>query len=165
MSVRNLIPWGRRNLTPSSEDALHPVVSLQREMNRLFDDMFRGFDMTFPADFGARALNGSWPRLEVSDDTDAVRVSADLPGMEEKDVEVLLEDNVLTIRGETNSHTEDSKKQFSERYYGRFERRIQLGHEVEEDKITASLKNGVLEVVLPKDESASSRVKRIPLNG
>lgn len=163
MSVRNLIPWGRR--TPASDDSLHPVVSLQREMNRLFDDMFRGFDMSFPADFGARALNGSWPRLEVSDDDDAVRVSAELPGMEEKDVEILLEDNVLTIRGETSSHTEDSKKQFSERYYGRFERRIQLGHEVEEDKITASLKNGVLEVVLPKDQSASSRVKRIPLNG
>src|SRR5690606_40296168 len=87
MSVRNLIPWGRR--TPASDDSLHPVVSLQREMNRLFDDMFRGFDMSFPADFGARALNGSWPRLEVSDDDDAVRVSAELPGMEEKDVEIL----------------------------------------------------------------------------
>lgn len=164
MSVRNLIPWGRRNLTPSSENALHPVVSLQREMNQLFDDMFRGFDMSFPADFGARALSGSWPRLEVSDDNDAVRVSADLPGMEEKDVEVLLEDNVLTIRGETASRTEDSEKQFSERYYGRFERRIQLGHDVEEDKITAKLKNGVLEVVLPKDKTAGLRAKRIPLS-
>src|SRR5690606_8634538 len=114
MSVRNLIPWGRRSLTPtSSEENMHPIFSLQREMNRMFDDMFRGFDMTFPADFGARALGGNWPRLEVSDDEDAVRVSAELPGMEEKDVELLLEDGVLTVRGEKRSENEDAKKHFS----------------------------------------------------
>lgn len=165
MSVRNLIPGGRRSLTPaSSQDSMHPVVSLQREMNRLFEDMFRGFEMSFPADFGARALSGGWPQLEVNDDDDAVRVSAELPGMEEKDVELLLEDGVLTVRGEKRSQNEDAKKHFSERYYGSFERRIQLGYEIEEDKVKADFKNGVLEVVLPKDKSATPRAKRIPLN-
>ncbi len=53
MSVRNLVPWGRRGVAPaSSGNPDHPVMSLQREMNRLFDDMFKGFDMAFPADFG-----------------------------------------------------------------------------------------------------------------
>jgi len=166
MSVRNLVPWGRRGVAPaSSGNAEHPVMSLQREMNRLFDDMFKGFDMAFPADFGARALSGSWPRLEVSDDEDAVRVSAELPGMEEKDVELLLEDGVLTLRGEKRSQEEDAKRQFSEHFYGRFERRIQLGYDIDEDKVQASFKNGMLEVVLPKDKAAASRVKRIPLGG
>lgn len=167
MSVRNLVPWGRRSMAPaSSADAEHPVMSLQREMNRLFDDMFKGFDMRFPADFGTSALAaGSWPRLEVSDDDDAVRISAELPGMEQKDVEVLLEDGVLTLRGEKRSESEDAKRQFSERFYGRFERRIQLGYDIDEDKIQAGFKNGVLEVTLPKDKAAQSRAKRIPLNG
>ena len=165
MSVRNLIPWGRRNLASDpAENAVYPVMSLQREMNRLFDDMFRGFETGFPADFGMRAF-GAWPRLEVREDEDAVRVSAELPGMEEKDVELLIEDGVLTLRGENSSQTEDAKNHFSERRYGRFERRIQLGYEIDEDKVKADLKNGVLEVFLPKNKSVSPRVKRIPLNG
>lgn len=166
MSVRNLIPGARRDLaSTSSENVVHPVMSLQREMNRLFDDMFRGFETGFPAGLGTRGFGGAWPRLEVRDDEDAVRVSAELPGMEEKDVELLLEDGVLTMRGETSSHNEDAKSRFSERHYGRFERRIQLGYEIDEDKVKADLKNGVLEIVLPKDKNASSRVKRIPLGG
>lgn len=166
MSVRNLIPWGRRDLaSPSSENAVYPVMSLQREMNRLFDDMFRGFDMGFPADFGSRAFGGAWPRLEVRDEEDAVRVFAEVPGMEEKDVELLIEDGVLIMRGETSSQTEGAENRFSERRYGRFERRIQLGYEIDEDSVKADLKNGVLEVVLPKNKNISSRVKRIPLGG
>ncbi len=85
--------------------------------------------------------------------------------MEEKDVELLLEDGVLTLRGEKRSREEDAKRQFSEHFYGRFERRIQLGYDIDEDKVQASFKNGMLEVVLPKDKAAASRVKRIPLGG
>lgn len=80
-------------------------------------------------------------------------------------IEVLLDDGVLTLRGEKRSETEDKDRQFSERFYGRFERRIPLGYEVEEDKVAAAFKNGVLTVTLPKSPNAQSKVKRIAING
>ncbi len=90
-------------------------------------------------------------------------MTAEVPGLEEKDIEVLLDDGVLTLKGEKRSETEDKEKQFSERYYGRFERRIPLGTEVKEDQVDATFKNGVLTVTLPKTEKAQSQVKRIAI--
>lgn len=90
-------------------------------------------------------------------------MTAEVPGMEEKDIEVLLDDGVLTLRGEKRSETEDKNRQFSERYYGRFERRIPIGYEIEEDKIDARFKNGVLSVTLPKTAKAQSQAKRIAI--
>lgn len=89
---------------------------------------------------------------------------AEVPGLEENDVEVLLEDGVLTLRGEKKSETEDKDRQFSERYYGRFEGRLALGREVDEDKVAATFKNGVLTVTLPKTEKSQANAKRIEIN-
>ncbi len=86
-----------------------------------------------------------------------------MPGLEEKDIELVLDDGVLTLRGEKRSETEDKDKQFSESFYGRFERRIPVGREIVEDKIDARFKNGVLNLVLPKTEKAQSQVKRIAI--
>lgn len=164
MSVRDLIPWGRNNnQTPAAyrNDQSNPVLSLHREVNRLFDDVFRGFDTRFPAFEGFSSFNASWPSVEVSETDKDLRITAEVPGFDEKDIEVLLNDGVLTIRGEKLSESEDKEKQFSERYYGRFERRIPVGHEIEEDNISARFKNGVLTVELPKTAKALSQVKRI----
>ena len=78
---------------------------------------------------------------------------AEVPGLEEKDIEVLLEDGVLTLRGEKKSETEDKDRQFSEHYYGRFERRGS-GREMKQDKVAATFKNGVLKVTLPRRKGA-----------
>jgi HSP20 family protein len=94
-----------------------------------------------------------------------VRVCAELPGLDEKDVEVLMNEGVLTIRGEKKSESEDKERAFSERYYGRFERRIPLAWEVDEDKVEASFKNGVLTVAMPKTAQAASHVRRIAVTG
>jgi HSP20 family protein len=102
--------------------------------------------------------------VEVSDTGKEIRVTAELPGLEEKDVEVTLDDDVLTIRGEKRSESEDGPRQFSERFYGQFERRIPLGTEVEEDKAEARFKNGVLTITMPKTERARSKNKRISIN-
>ena len=140
MSVRDLIPWGRNNgnraPTVSRDDDHDPFLSLHREVNRLFDDVFRGFDSRLPAlgRFSSSTSARRWPSVEISDGRKEIRVTAEIPGLEEKDVEVLLDDGVLTLKGEKRSETEDKDRQFSERYYGRFERRIPLGYEVEEDK-------------------------------
>jgi len=170
MSVRDLIPWGRDNgnraPTTFRDDDRDPFVSLHREVNRLFDDVFRGFDSRLPAlgrlsSFGG----GGWPSVEVSDGEKEIRVTAEVPGLEEKDIEVLLEDGVLTLKGEKRSETEDKERQFSERFYGRFERRIPLGYEIEDNKVSADFKNGVLTVALPKTERAQAKAKRIAING
>ena len=166
MSVRNLIPWGRNNgnQVPSllRDDDRDPFLSLHREVNRLFDDVFRGFGSGLPSFGGASGFGAGWPSVEISGTDKEIKVTAEVPGLEEKDVEVLLNDGVLTLRGEKRSESEDKDRQFSERYYGRFERRIPVD-DVEADKVTASFRNGVLTVTLPKSEKAQSQVKRIAI--
>jgi HSP20 family protein len=161
MNVHDLVPWTRANdrdgnLLVAQRAAGSPLLTLHREMNRLFDDVFRDFDT--PSLWGGRA----WPQLEVQDAGSEYRVTAELPGLEEKDVEVVFEDGVLILRGEKRAETEDRSRAFSERVYGRFERRLALG-DIEEDRIQARFRNGVLTVTAPKSEQSQSRVKRIPI--
>jgi HSP20 family protein len=167
MSVRDLIPWGRNNGNqgPSllRDDDRDPFLSLHREVNRLFDDVFRGFGSGLPSLRGVSGFGAGWPSVEISDTDKEIKVTAEVPGLEEKDIEVLLNDGVLTLKGEKRSETEDKEKQFSECYYGRFERRIPLGTEVKEDQVEATFKNGILTVRLPKTEKAQSQVKRIAI--
>nr|AAQ87437.1 Small heat shock protein [Sinorhizobium fredii NGR234] len=79
-------------------------------------------------------------------------------------MKVLLDEGVLTLRGEKKSDTEDKERRFTERYYGRFERRLALGRQVDENKVAATFKNGVLAVPLPKTEKARANVKRISID-
>jgi HSP20 family protein len=169
MNMKDLIPWTRaENKTPALYRDGDPFMALHREVNRLFDDVFRGFDPfgmgRFPS-LAASRSNWGWPNVEVSETNGEIRVTAELPGLEEKDVEVTLDDGVLTLRGEKRSETEDKDRQFSERFYGQFERRIPLGVEVEDDKVEAHFKKGVLTITMPKTERAQSKAKRIAING
>ncbi|KAA0687926.1 Hsp20/alpha crystallin family protein [Neorhizobium sp. P12A] len=167
MSVRDLIPWGRNNgnQVPGlpRDDDRDPFLSLHREVNRLFDDVFRGFGSGLPSFATTSGPGSNWPSVEISDTDKEIRITAEVPGLEEKDIEVLLDDGVLTLKGEKRSETEDKDRQFTERYYGRFERRIPLGVEVREDEVDARFRNGVLTITLPKDEKAQSQVKRIAI--
>ena len=164
MNMRDLIPWNRdRDVTVRRGEPLDPFTALHREMNRVFDDFFRGFDLA-PFSSGRWFDNGmGWPKLEVAETDKEVKVTAELPGLDEKDVQVELANGVLTIKGEKKTETEDKGRLFSERFYGRFERRIPLDG-VDEDKVGASFKKGVLNVVLPKSAQAQEKVKRIAIN-
>lgn len=168
MNVRDLIPWSRSNgnqMPNAFRGGEHdPFLSLHREVNRLFDEAFRGFGSSLPTLGGFSAFGGSWPSVEISVSDKEIRVTAELPGLEEDDIEVLFNDGVLTLKGEKRSQAEDKDRQFSERVYGRFERRIPLGYEVQEETIDAHFRNGVLTVTLPKSEAAQSQVKRIAIN-
>src|SRR3954466_5341580 len=160
MTLRDLITWGRDQPSVPSRrgEEVNPFLTLHREMNRLFDDMFNNI--------GAPSLLGrmpAWPSVEGVQSDKNIRVSGELPGLAEKDVEVLVDDDVLTIRGEKKSETEDKERRFSERYYGRFERVIPLPFAVEEDKAEASFNNGVLTVTLPKSAKAEDKAKRIAI--
>ncbi|MGN8549560.1 Hsp20/alpha crystallin family protein [Bradyrhizobium sp. 13971] len=105
----------------------------------------------------------SWPRLELNETDKEVTVSAELPGLSEKDVQVEIANGILSIRGERKAERSDDSKFVSERYYGSFERQIPLDG-VEEDKAKADFKNGVLTVTLPRSEQSRSNVKRIAIN-
>jgi HSP20 family protein len=170
MNMRDLIPWGRNNNAnpvPSTyrNTEPNPFLTLHREMNRLFDDVFRSFDSQFPSFASLTPWSSNWPGIEVTENAKEVKVVAEIPGVEEKDVELLFEDGVLTLRGEKHAEKEDKDRQFSERFYGRFERQLPIGIEIEEDKVTASFRNGVLTVILPKSARAQSKAKRIAING
>jgi HSP20 family protein len=164
MAMTDLIPWGRgREVTTTRNASSNPILDLHREMNRLFDDVFRGFDVSpFNDRFFERSMN--WPSIEVNETDKDVKVTAELPGLDDKDVEVELANGVLSIKGEKKTETEDKDRRFSERYYGRFERRIPID-DVDEDKISAAFTNGVLTVTMPKLAEAQSKVKRIAING
>jgi len=164
MAMKDLIPWNNRGRDVVRRDELvHPFLSLHREMNRMFDDVFRGFDV---APFRGMAPFESlgWPQLDIDETDKEVRITAELPGLEEKDVQLEVANGVLTISGEKKHESDDKERRVSERYYGRFERKIAL-EDVEEDKAKGSFKNGVLTVTIPKAPNAKSNVKRIPING
>ena len=168
MALRDLIPWSRQENRLSSsvsaeqqERDEHPILLLHRELSRLFDDVFRGF--------GAPSLGGTarafaWPHVELGETAKDIRVTAELPGLDEKDVDISLEDGVLTLRGEKRSEVDDKDRGYSERSYGRFERRIGLPNGIDREHASATFDNGVLTVTLPKTEAANENVRRIPIN-
>ena len=160
MNVQSLIPWAGsdRVQSPMGPAEQDPFLALHRDVNRLFDQAFRNFAGTSLAERLAGA--GGWPSIEIRDADDAIRVEAEVPGMREEDMEILLDDNMLTLRGERRSEIEDKDRRFTERFYGRFERRIPLDYTVEADKVSADFRDGVLTVTLPKSEE-QTRVHRI----
>ncbi len=162
MNMRDLIPWGRQSSTAPMpyQGQDNPILGFRREVDRLFDDLFRG---SLPS-LGLGRSFAAWPNVELSESDREIRITAEVPGMNEKDVELLMEDGVLTIRGEKKSETEDKDRGYSERYYGRFERRVALPSSVDEQDANAEFRDGVLTVTLPKSAEAE-RGRRIPING
>lgn len=124
-------------------------TSLQREMDRLFDDFGRGFERSTPVAF---------PKIDVAESDSEVEVTAELPGLEQKDIEISVADNCLTVSGEkrTESERKDKAYALSERSYGAFSRTIGLPPGVDPASITATVGKGVLKVTVPKPASAKA---------
>lgn len=163
MNMRDLIPWSRnRNLPASAQtESANPFLALHREMNRIFDDFARGFDMPALSGGWWNNWSGGWPHVEVSETADDVKVVAELPGLDPKDVEVTLHDGVLTLRGEKKAESQGAL--YSERWQGQFQRSLQLGPDVDPEKVYAAFKNGVLTITVPKRPEAQRQTKRIPI--
>ena len=161
MAIRDLIPWTKNQELSTPRESFDPFMTLHREMNRLFDDVFRGFGTSNLSPLMEGRFG--WPKLELRDTDKALVISAELPGMTEKDVQIEIANGVLTIRGEKKSERDGEGKYFTERYYGAFERQIPLDN-VQEDKAEASFKNGVLTISLPKSDKPREGVKRIAIN-
>lgn len=145
--------------------------SFRSEMDRLFDRFATGFGMpslrrvfdlepAFRFESGVTVPN---PAIDVTEDADAYKLTAELPGMAEKDIEVALTDDTLTIKGEKKQEQEKQEKNFylSERSYGAFERSFALPDSVDATNITAEFAKGVLTVTLPKTAKAKVEPKKI----
>ncbi len=164
MAITDLIPWSRgRDMTTRRSEDYNPILTLHREMNCLFDDVFRGFDARARSAAACSSGAMNWPSIEVSATDKDVKVTAELPGLNENDVQVELANGILSIKGEKKTETEDKDRRFSERYYGRFERQVPI-EDVDPEKVSAAFKNGVLTVTMPKLPQAESKVKRIAIN-
>jgi len=150
MNLRSLIPIGRNRSVAS------PFMSLQREIDRLFEDFSRGFPTI--AGNGATAL---MPSMDVTETDKEIEITAELPGLEEKDVQINVADNILTIRGEKKAEKEQKDKNYRlvERSYGSFERTLELPEGVNADAIKANISKGLLKVTVPKP--APTQAKKI----
>ena len=166
MAITDLIPWKKRELErEDAERALavtqDPFLTFQQSMNRLFDEFFAGTGLE-PFGFSQEAWDAFSPRLDVTETDKEVTVSVELPGLEEKDVDVRLSQNVLTISGQKSREKEEKGHNFlrTERSYGSFKRSIPLPSPVDAGKVDAVFHKGVLTVTLPKVVKEESR-KRI----
>lgn len=163
MQIRNLIPWARQqqgNGQPAPRDE-HPLADLQRQMNQAFDSFWSRWERPFAGDgwpFGEQA-----PRSDVVETEDGIEVTVELPGMEQKDVEVSLAGDALTIRGEKKVERKGEKKGYyvAERSYGSVLRTIPLPPGIDADKADATFRNGVLTVKIPHTPESRANVRRI----
>ena len=157
-----------RNLTTHTNQGRAPAQwrgndfspsSFQRAMDRLFDDFF-GSPTTFGTFGGETATN--WPSIDVTQNDNEVTVTAEVPGMTDKDVELFVENGLLTIRGEKKG--EQNERGYSERWYGHFERQVPLPTNVDENQCRADFHDGLLTIHLPKSREAEEARKKIPIN-
>jgi len=166
MALRDLIPWmGPRSVPSRREGDWGPLLDFEDHMARLFDDFLRDW----PWRELPERTRAYVPRLDVADAKDALAITVELPGMEEKDVEVTLTKDALTIRGEKTAECmegEEGKAYYRrERTYGAFVRTIPLPPGIEADKAEATFKNGILSVRLPKSKEEVESVRRIAIKG
>jgi HSP20 family protein len=163
MPIKDLMPWTRKGTEMArADDAEHPLSALQREMNRAFDSFWRRFDQ---AGMATGAFGQTLPRTDIVETDRAIEVSIELPGLDEKDIEVSLAEDTLTIRGEKKVEREESRKGYflSERSHGSFHRAIALPSGVATDGVNATFSKGVLTITLPKAPEAAAKTKRIEI--
>jgi HSP20 family protein len=176
MTLKEISPWrwgGLRRWDDEErpfESFYREMASVQKEMERLFDDFWKGggrhFATTTP---WQSTLTTPWsqtelkPRIDETEDEKAFHVQVELPGMDKEDVDITLSNGMLTIRGEKKRESEEKGKDFyrKERSFGVFRRTLPIPADVDERGIEASFKKGVLYIELPKTEEARKQVTHI----
>ena len=147
----DLIPWRKKREVPKLKD----------DIDELFDKFMRSFSSSLPEIFGVEGE--IWPSVDVLEDKKNIIVKAEIPGMDPSDFDISISDNILTIKGEKKQEKEEKDKNFymMERQYGTFTRSITLPVEVNEEKVDASYKDGVLKIVIPKVETKKAKTVKI----
>jgi len=163
MKLNRIIPWINedRQLAHGRMD-VDPFALLERRMNHLFGDFFGS---RFPDPWGKNGDSFA-PQIDLSDNGSELRITAELPGLDEKDVEVTMAENLLTLKGEKKEEVEKEKGDhyYCERSYGSFERSVRLPNGVDTDKATAKFKKGVLQITIPKKPEAKAASRKLELD-
>jgi HSP20 family protein len=161
MQLKDLLPIqrGEKDISTRWGEEGNPFFALQRRMNEMFDSFFSDFAIE---PFG-EARKQFVPHMDVKEDEKSYIITAELPGMDDKDIDILLERNMLTLKGEKKEEKEEKEQNYwhVERRYGSFQRVIPLPDEVDMDKVSANFKKGILHITVPKTEKAKSTVKKI----
>ncbi|MCB0331512.1 MAG: Hsp20/alpha crystallin family protein [Bdellovibrionales bacterium] len=164
MKFRDLVPWKTGSQKVPVVNASLPVSALQQEMNRVFEDFFTGFS-DFPMGRMFQGENSFTPQVDVKEDDRQIVVKAEFPGMEEKDIHLTLKDDHLVLEGEKKLEEERTEggARYYESSYGTFRRIVPFHAEIDSDKVDATLKKGVLTIVLPKSAAESRATKKISI--
>lgn len=161
MSLRDLAPWrGNRGVT--TRETVDPFRSFQREIDRLFNDFFQGWGVPAEREAGQSTL---MPSLDVRQSDKAYEISVELPGVKPEEVDVSIDNGVLTIRGEKKMEEEHKDKDQIrvERSYGSFARALTLPDDANPDGCEASFKDGVLKITLPRREEAQQQRRKVEI--
>ncbi|MGQ9365974.1 Hsp20/alpha crystallin family protein [Azospirillum sp. A39] len=159
------VETGTNRTVPTPRRSIDPFTELRERMDRMFDGMF-GYLEPFGRLRGV-APPVVMPHVDIAETADALTITAELPGLDEKDVTLTLLDGVLTLKGEKKAEKEEKDEQRSyhlvERSYGAFTRSFRLPETVDPDKVTATFEKGVLTVTVPKTAEGRERVRTIPV--
>lgn len=163
MAISDLIPWRKNKDVPIKRRNYHS--SLQKEINRLFDEFGKAWDNDFFSPTVKSPLANFRPDINLSENENEYVVTAELPGMDEKDVSVELRNGGIIVKGEKKHENEEKKDGYiySERSYGSFSRQIPLPDEINADAVEAKFKKGILKITLPKTEKAKASHKQIDI--
>jgi HSP20 family protein len=137
-------------------------LPLQRRLNRLFEEFFSDLSPVF----SGREQGFFQPRVNFEENEREIRLAVELPGVEQDDLQLELVEGGIMIRGERRDEVErkvEGGRRITEQSYGMFERFIPIGAEIVPDKVDAKIRNGILNIVLPKSDSARQRVRRVPI--
>lgn len=156
MDFKSLLPFGRGTAPAAGEPDV--FGNLQREINRMFDDVWRGHRLP-----GMFSGDQPVPRIDIKETETGLEVSAELPGVAEKDLSVELSDDALVIKGEKKLEKDEKKDNYHvmERSYGMFQRVIPLPYAPVPDSVKAAFANGVLKITMARPPSAESKTRKI----
>lgn len=163
MDLNTLIPWNRKTALERGGSE-HPLLTFQREMDRLFDEIWQRWDLT-PTSGNAGERFGWVPQTDIAESEEAVEVTMELPGLGEEDIEIVQEGDRLIVRGEKRQERQEGGREtgwlLSERRWGTFQRVMPLPSTIDRDRIEATFDKGVLTLTLPKTEDAKRETRRI----
>lgn len=163
LDLKSLIPFHHksRKVAKPSDAPREPFLAFRQEMDHLFDSFFNGSAL-IPRE---SAWSAAMPKLEITDGEKELTIAAELPGMEEKDVDLKISGDLLTIEGEKSeeSEKEEGERTYSERHYGYFSRTVRLPFTVTDQKVDARFDKGVLTIKLEKPAEQQQGVKHVEI--
>lgn len=167
MPITDLIPWKKDETSVPVRRGREStsLLSFRNQMNRLFDEFFeRPFGLS-PFFDESGFMGGYAPNMDISETDKEVSIAVELPGMEPEDIHITIDRNILRVNGEKRVEHEEKGKRFYrvERSYGSFNRSIALPEGIDENKIDANFKRGVLKIKLPKTADAQEKSRRIEI--